>query len=263
MQTYHFRPDKRLGQNFLTDPKAIDALVSAANISPSETVLEIGGGSGFITRVLLEHAKKVICFEPDESLVELLKAEHETPKLDLRFESAFEKEWPAFDKIVSAPPYHFSSLIMERLFFHSCLGGSLLFQREFVEKLTSIPGFRDYTSMTVLSQVRFNLTSGKAIPRGAFYPVPQSDSMVLALSDSFPHGKPVSLSHFFFMITELFRYKNKNLAKSLSLCQKPFEKEFGKKVSALISDIPTELMDKKVFQLEPTDFLLIEKCFSR
>lgn len=261
MQTYHFRPDKRMGQNFLVDPKAIGILVEAANLSSHDTVLEIGGGTGFITREILSKAKKVICFEPDESLIPLLQTEYPTPKLDLRQESAFLNEWPSFDKIVSAPPYHFSSEIMERLFFHDCKGGSILFQQEFVTKLTSFPGFRDYTAITVISQVRFNLTGVKGVPRGAFYPVPQSDSMVLALADSFPHGKPHSLKDFYFLVMELFRYKNKNLAKSLSLSEKPFEKHFGKKSSHWLKKIPQELLDKKVFQLEPEEFLAIAQSF--
>ena len=70
---YGVRPSKGLGQNFLIDENALKKIVSAADIKPTDTVLEIGPGLGILTKELAKKAKKVIAVEKDEDMAGVLE----------------------------------------------------------------------------------------------------------------------------------------------------------------------------------------------
>src|SRR3989344_3840924 len=196
---HSFRPDKRMGQNFLVEPEAVEVLVEAAQLSQNDSVLEIGAGMGFVTREIAKHVQRVVSYELDDTLFTLLQQTYppsDYPSISFRHENAFEAKWPAFDKIVSAPPYHHSSNLIEQLYHQDCKGGSLLLQQEFVSKLVSEAVFRDYTYISVLGQVAFELQVDAIVPKNSFFPVPQTDSIVLKLNNRFPLGKPSNLDHF-------------------------------------------------------------------
>src|SRR6266496_6686910 len=73
LKRYDLRAHKGLGQNFLQDPFALEKIVSAAEIRPTDTVLEIGPGLGSLTRYLAVAAKEVVAVELDENLLPPLK----------------------------------------------------------------------------------------------------------------------------------------------------------------------------------------------
>ncbi|HEX5940902.1 MAG TPA: rRNA adenine N-6-methyltransferase family protein, partial [Anaerolineales bacterium] len=73
LRRYHLHAHKGLGQNFLQDPLALESIVAAAEIRPTDTVLEIGPGLGSLTRYLAVAAKEVIAVELDEKLISPLK----------------------------------------------------------------------------------------------------------------------------------------------------------------------------------------------
>ena len=66
----YFRTKKRLGQNFLINEEVISAIIDFADISPEDTVLEIGPGVGFVTEQLVKHAKKVIASNGEDLSIE-------------------------------------------------------------------------------------------------------------------------------------------------------------------------------------------------
>lgn len=72
-EKFRIRPLKRLGQNFLTDRGAIKRVIEAANLQPNDIVLEIGPGTGALTRELAKKVKKVIAVEKDPRMVEILE----------------------------------------------------------------------------------------------------------------------------------------------------------------------------------------------
>src|SRR5215213_5919716 len=73
LKRYRLRAHKGLGQNFLQDPLALEKIISAAQIQPMDTVLEIGPGLGSLTRYLAASAKEVVAVELDENLIPPLK----------------------------------------------------------------------------------------------------------------------------------------------------------------------------------------------
>src|SRR4026207_657253 len=74
LKRHGLRADKSLGQNFLQDPFALEKIVAAAQIEPTDIVLEIGPGLGSLTRYLAASAKEVIAVELDEKLLAPLEA---------------------------------------------------------------------------------------------------------------------------------------------------------------------------------------------
>src|SRR5829696_8075987 len=74
LKRYGLRPHKGLGQNFLQDPLALERIVEAAEIQPTDTILEIGPGLGSLTRYLAASAKEVVAIELDQHLLPPLKA---------------------------------------------------------------------------------------------------------------------------------------------------------------------------------------------
>src|SRR5512138_2347187 len=74
LKKYGLRPHKGLGQNFLQDPIALETIVAAAQIQPTDTVLEIGPGLGSLTRYLAASAQEVIAVELDQNLLAPLQA---------------------------------------------------------------------------------------------------------------------------------------------------------------------------------------------
>src|SRR5574339_497373 len=73
LKRYGLRAHKGLGQNFLQDPAALQEIISAAEIQPADTVLEIGPGLGSLTRYLAVSAEEVVAVELDENLLPPLK----------------------------------------------------------------------------------------------------------------------------------------------------------------------------------------------
>ena len=74
LKKYGLKPHKGLGQNFLQDPIALEMITSAAQIQPTDTVLEIGPGLGSLTRYLAAAAKEVVAVELDQHLLPPLKS---------------------------------------------------------------------------------------------------------------------------------------------------------------------------------------------
>ena len=112
MVNYHFRPNRKMAQCFIINGEVIHKMVSAAQLKESDKVLEVGAGTGFLTRELLKHSK-VIAVELDETLAALLREqfanEIKSGKLKLVEGSILSVKVPKFNKVVALPPYTISS----------------------------------------------------------------------------------------------------------------------------------------------------------
>ncbi len=181
---YH-RPQKRFGQNFLHDQSVIERILAAAEITDSDTILEIGPGLGVLTDRMLPLASKVIVMEVDRNLVERLNRREE-PRLQVHEGDALAMNWndiliePPY-KLVANLPYNISSQILFKILDHRTLFSKLvlMFQKEVGDRLAAGPGNRDYGILSVLCQVWFDIRKVAAVPPGAFNPPPKVHSVVL------------------------------------------------------------------------------------
>lgn len=217
------RADKRLGQNFLQDPYALEKVVAAAEIRSDDSVLEIGAGMGNLTRYLAASAGQVVAVEVDERLFPVLEA-NMAPYQNARLIQADVLQIEPGELIqqsgylvVANIPYYITSALIRHLLEDGNRPRriALTLQKEVAERICAGPG--DMSILALSVQVYGRPSTGPTIPAGAFYPVPKVDSAVLVV-DIYP-APQVEASHrkiFFQLIKAGFSQKRKKLRNSLA-----------------------------------------------
>lgn len=262
MVNYHFRPNRRMSQNFIVDKEILQKLVTAAKLKPTDTVLEIGAGTGFLTAALQKHCK-VFAVEKDETLFELLESELPKENLTLIKGDFLELKLPEFNKIVSLPPYSISSEIIYKLIDSDFELAVLVFQNEFVQKLIAQPGFTDYSALTALLNCRCDIEIIESnIAPETFFPKPNAFSAAIRITPKKVAIEVSDYKKFSHFVKTLFRLKNKNLSNSL-LKSYQFIKEdlkiSEKELKEKISEDKIGLV--KVYNLSPEQFAKLFKRF--
>lgn len=212
---------KRLGQHYLVDPNTCRKLVSLCDLSPQDTVIEIGAGLGALTDLLAVRCKQVIAIEVDREVSETLRQRMaHLSNVEVRCQDILEFPWADHRgcQVVGAIPYHITSPILANLCDHaSDLAGAWLgMQQEVARRLTAQPGSKTYGRLTILMQYRFAVTTVSQISRSAFFPQPDVDSTWLRLE---PHPRPpVTVKDetlFFEVVRSAFGQRRKTLANCL------------------------------------------------
>jgi len=183
------RPSKSLGQNFITDKRVIERIVSEAGITPDDEVLEIGPGLGALTFALARKAARVVAVEKDARLAERLRALlPKWPNVELICGDALDVDFGALYKgrrlkVAANLPYSVSSPILVRLLRSRALFWTLILmlQLEVGERISSPPGGKEYGSLSVLIQTYFDVKLLFRVPPSSFWPAPKVDSVVLKL----------------------------------------------------------------------------------
>jgi 16S rRNA (adenine1518-N6/adenine1519-N6)-dimethyltransferase len=180
---------KSLGQNFLHDGNQLRRIVAAAELRPTDRVLEIGPGLGPLTELLVQGAGEVLAIEKDERLVALLR-EHfsAAPKLRLLHDDGLEwvradrSDWAGW-KLVANLPYSVASPILVELASNAHPPERMVatLQLEVARRLMAGAGDEDYGILSLLVQLRFEPCGLFKIPPGCFFPPPDVDSGCIAL----------------------------------------------------------------------------------
>jgi 16S rRNA (adenine1518-N6/adenine1519-N6)-dimethyltransferase len=234
-----------LGQNFLVDATYLDRIVAAADLTPADTVLEIGPGVGTLTSRLAAQAGHVVAVELDNRLIELLRADFAAqPHVQIVHADILDVDPPAllaahviegsaaeyvnrdyldrnyFDrnyKVVANLPYYITSLVLRQLLETTAPPSLavLMVQKEVAERICAPPG--DLSLLAVSVQFYAIPRIVLRVPAGAFYPAPKVDSAVLRLEvRPEPAVTTVSPKAFFRVVRAGFGQKRKQLANSLS-----------------------------------------------
>lgn len=222
-----FAHKKSLGQNFLTSDVVPRWLTAAGEVTAADTVLEIGPGTGALTRVLLATGATVIALEADSRAVEILQTEFvtaiSTGKLQLHHHDARMLNVADFGlvhqqfKVVANIPYYLSGFLLRTLLETTIQPNTLVFlmQKEVVERIARDPK----ESILSLSIKAFGQPKYiKTVTRGHFNPPPKIDSAILQIShislDNF--AEVTDLSIFFNLLHLGFGQKRKQLLSNLS-----------------------------------------------
>lgn len=170
-------PDPLKDQFFLIDDKILNQIIDFSDLKDSDVVLEIGVGTGNLTRKLVPKVKKVLAFEIDEKfkpfLADLpdnvkLNFEDVHPFFDLKGKFTHSKE---FNKVVSNLPYSLCEPLLHNLTFLECDKVVLLVPEKFAKSAKTSPVFSSFFQIEVKLKV----------PRSSFYPVPKTNSVVIDL----------------------------------------------------------------------------------
>ena len=184
-------PSKRLGQNFLTDPRIISKIIGALGPKPDETIIEIGPGKGALTSQLVEKAGRVVVIEFDRGLTPLLRERFGSRKNfkliegDALTTDLCSEILPAQRaRIIANLPYNISTPILQRLIAQRhCLAAMvLMLQREVVERITAAPGSSDRGYLSVFVEAYCEADKVFDVAPGSFHPRPQVWSSVIALA---------------------------------------------------------------------------------
>jgi len=209
-------PNTSLGQHFLKNPAVVTAIVAKAAIKPTDTVLEIGPGTGNMTVPLLAQSKNVIAIEYDSRMVrEVLKrveGTNDERKLQVVQGDAIKTRFPFFDVCVANVPYQISSALVFKLLSHRPMFrcAVMMFQEEFALRLTARPGEALYCRLSVNTQLLAKVDQLMKVGRNNFRPPPKVESRVVRIELRNP-PPPVNFTEWDGMVRLLFNRKNKTL----------------------------------------------------
>lgn len=223
LRKYGLHPHKGLGQNFLEDPTALEKIVTAADVQPTDTVLEIGPGLGSLTRYLAASAKAVVAVELDQHLLPPLKSVL-APYTNVRLIHGDILEVSPNDLIheqdymvVANIPYYITSALIRHLLESKAKPRRIVLtiQKEVAKRICEKPG--DLSLLALSVQVYGRPYIAADIPADAFFPPPSVDSSVLCI-DIYPAPLiPVELLETFFKLSKAgFSQKRKTLRNALS-----------------------------------------------
>lgn len=207
---------KSKGQHILKNPMLVDTIVQKSGIKPTDVVLEIGPGTGNLTKKLLEASKSVIAVELDPRMVlELQRRFQGTPfsnKLKVIQGDVLKCDLPYFDICVANIPYQISSPLTFKLLSHrpSFRCAVIMFQREFAMRLVAQPGDNLYCRLSVNTQLLARVFHLLKVGRNNFRPPPKVDSSVVRIEPRKPLP-PVSFKEWDGLIRLCFNRKNKTL----------------------------------------------------
>jgi 16S rRNA (adenine1518-N6/adenine1519-N6)-dimethyltransferase len=212
-----------LGQNFLVEHGALKKIVQSAEITPQDTVLEIGAGLGSLTRLLAAAAAKVRAVEIDQRLVPLLRevvtsySNVEVIEGDILALDPGQIAGKAGYVVVANIPYYITSAIIRHLLENPLRPARLVLtmQREVAERICAEPGDLSLLALSVQVYGMPRITG--TIPAGAFYPAPKVDSATLRV-DLYPQNLFTNQQReqFFTLIRAGFSQKRKMLRNTLA-----------------------------------------------
>lgn len=227
----YFRTKKRLGQNFLVDGEVIQDIIKFANITPEDTIVEIGPGVGFVTEQLVKYAKKVIVIELDEeAIVELKKLD--APNLEIIHNDVLKTDLSALCdeqfKVVANIPYYITSPIIAHLLGevddlnnknrNKIKDIILMVQEEVARRMVANENSqgKQYGLLTILSQFWADVKILRLVGRKCFYPAPKVNSALVKLDvRTEPKLKLSDYSHFRKTVKSAFSQRRKNIKNCL------------------------------------------------
>lgn len=214
--THEFTMNKTYGQHLLKNPLIIQGIIDKAEIKSTDTVLEIGPGTGNLTVRLLELAKKVIVVEIDPRMVaELQKRMATSPyksKLHIMVGDCIKMDFPYFDLVVANIPYAISSPLTFKLLAHRPIFrmALLMYQREFALRLVAQPGEELYCRLSVNCQLLAKTTHVMKVGKNNFRPPPKVESSIVKIQPYNP-PPPISFTEWDGLMRFCFTKKNKTL----------------------------------------------------
>lgn len=241
---------KKFGQNFLIDDNILNKIFMSICPDDDDLILEIGPGSGNLTRYLKRYNSNLICFEIDRSLSKFLDClvDDKTKiiyddflNVDLNYvvsDISYKNIY-----VIANIPYYITTPIIEKITFSginvSCL--TLMVQKEVAIRLASCPGSSDYGYITSFMNAFYDIEILFNVSRNCFYPVPNVDSAIIRLNSKVCMVD--NLEIFNQLLKDAFKFKRKNLKNNLFNYDLDFINSFlnkyGFSLSSRAEDIPS------------------------
>ncbi len=231
LRRFDLKARKRLGQHFLIDGEVLKLITSAAELTPTDIILEIGPGLGILTKELARQTGWVITVELDNKLANILKQTLASfdnvtivNKDILRIDPATLLQEPKTKfapatspyKVVANLPYYITSPVL-RHFLEASVKPEMMIvmvQKEVAEAIVAEPGQRSVLSISVQLYGKPRIVS--YVPAQSFYPAPEVDSAILRIDlYSQPAVAVADEKGFFELVRAGFTASRKQIANSL------------------------------------------------
>ena len=213
---------KRLGQVFLRDPLAIEKILQSAELTPDDTILEIGPGGGALTTALATRGNDLYAIEIDTYYVQTLQQRFAAlPHVRLIQADARRYDYnqlPCPLVVIANLPYSAGTHILRHLFTYRPRLSRLIImlQQEVAARLLAKPGTRAYSGLSIFFQYYAAVYPCFNVSRHAFTPRPEVDSTVLRLEPFATLPWPSTDADFLFTLVKCaFAHRRKTLRKNL------------------------------------------------
>lgn len=219
MEKHNFK--KKYGQNFLNDENVLDKIINLFEVEQKSKIIEVGPGSGVLTKKLLLKNVSVTAFEIDESLKQFLDKinnEHLTviykDFLSINLKEYFNKDEKLY--FVANIPYYITTPIITKFIDENYIPEVmiLMVQKEVGERLSASTGTKDYGAITAILNYYFDISYEFTVTRDYFYPVPNVDSCIIKLTKKNIVSE-VDFNEYKKVVYDSFKQKRKNLKNNL------------------------------------------------
>lgn len=254
---------KKFGQNFLTDTNLLSSIVADSKATSSDTVLEIGAGAGALTKELAKVCKKVVSFEIDQELEEVLKNNlQQYPNVKvvfgdfLKFTNNQILELVGNNFLVAANlPYYITSPLISRFLDAQLKPKSLtiMVQKEVAERICANTNTKDYGVLTVMVKLCGTPKITRIVKRQMFTPAPNVDSAIVHITIN---DTPKDYDKIISFVKTCFAARRKTLINNLS---KVWEKQDI--ISAL--EKCNIAANARAEEVSPEDFVKLYKFFAK
>ena len=224
LRRHGIRAATSLGQHFLVDRSALDAIVAAAELSRADDVLEVGPGPGALTQRLAAVARSVTAVELDERMI-AVATEAVGAAASVRFVRADALAVDLFGlgppptRIVANLPYQITSPLLHRFLADPRRPPLVvvLVQDEVARRMAAAAGDRERSFLSVFVQSFAEPRLVRRVPPGAFRPSPKVASAVVALrAHARPAFAPLDQAAFLRFVSDAFRHRRKQLRAALA-----------------------------------------------
>lgn len=248
-------PILQYSQNFLHDSRLIDSLIDNTSINMSDTVIEIGAGTGIITQALAKKCKKLISYEFDSKLcTQLTIMMRNQPNTTINNQDFLTVQLPQSKyKVFANPPFQIISAICDKLFFQQRTPAAayLIVQKEYAKKLLG----RSYATRNSLQSIMLRSWTQVSVvhifKRSDFIPRPRVDTVLLSVRKLTAPLVPYNQHNTFFdFVTYMFSQTNPTVHLSL-------QSLVGSDKSESLMNRMTSSFDRKPSQLDFEDWLYL------
>ena len=251
-----FRFKKSFGQNFINDKNIINKIIECSDIKENSLVIEIGPGSGNLTKELSRVARNVLAYEIDERLEDILDENLlGCNNVKILFQDFLQADLNSDIKeynydhlyLTANIPYYITTPIIEKIIRSKIKFDkiTLMMQKEVGERFSAKPGNKAYGSITVFLNYYFDIKKEFVVSRNLFTPKPNVDSVVITLT--MKNGRVANNEDLFFKIVRsAFQYKRKNIRNNLKNYDLKLIEEVLKKYNLDLT-VRAEQLDLDIF----------------
>lgn len=240
---------KHLGQHFLKDENIASKIVNSLTYSNYKTILEVGPGTGVLTKYLLEKDQDLFLAEIDQESIDYLKKEY-AALTDEKFVGDFlkldiAKNFDSEIAVIGNFPYNISSQILFKIIdhFEQIPEMSGMFQKEVAERTAAEPRTKDYGILSVMVQAYYDVKYLFTISENVFNPPPKVKSGVILMTRNQKPGLKGNEPLFKSIVKTGFNQRRKKLSNALKTLGIPEE----------LKHLP--FMDQRAEELSVADFI--------